>query len=69
MVFGVGGVGALNAGALVLGSAAEDSTDRTKYNSATGCLYFDADGLGGRALVALTCREAYKPPGAGRAAG
>jgi Ca2+-binding RTX toxin-like protein len=43
--------GALAAGAFVNGTTAGDADDRILYNSATGQIYFDADGNGGGAAV------------------
>ncbi len=43
--------GALNPNAFVIGTAAQDATDRIVYHQPTGRLFFDADGSGGSAQV------------------
>ena len=43
--------GALAAGAFRTGTAAADADDRIIYNSTTGALLFDVDGVGGAAAV------------------
>jgi len=48
---GIGALGTLAAGALALGTHALDTTDRIVYDSATGRIYFDADGSGAGAQI------------------
>jgi serralysin len=43
--------GALAPGAFRTGAAAADADDRILYNSASGALLFDVDGVGGAAAV------------------
>jgi serralysin len=45
------GLGALGANAFVVGTTAQDADDRIVYDSATGALFFDADGNGAGAAV------------------
>jgi Ca2+-binding RTX toxin-like protein len=48
---GIGTAGAFNPNAFFAGAAAHDADDRIIYNSATGQLFYDADGNGGGAAV------------------
>ena len=54
---GVGPVGALAAGAFRAGTAAADASDRVIYDSATGRMYFDADGTGATAAILFATFE------------
>src|SRR5207237_5025577 len=47
----VGSIGSFNANAFFAGTGAHDADDRIIYDSATGRLYYDADGIGGSAQV------------------
>ena len=47
----LGSPGTLAAGAFKAGAAATDADDRIIYNSGTGALLYDADGVGGAAAV------------------
>jgi serralysin len=51
-IFGLA-VGALDAGAFVVGAKALDATDRVIFNSATGQLWFDDDGRGAHAPILI----------------
>ncbi len=48
---GIAGLGTLSAGSFALGRTAQDANDRVLYDSATGRIYYDADGNGAGAAV------------------
>ena len=50
-IFGAIGFGTLSSGAFVAGTAAGDADDRILYDSATGQIFYDADGNSGGAAV------------------
>ena len=60
-VFAGLGLGALDPAAFRTGSAAQDADDRIIYNSATGALFFDADGVGGAAAVQFAALDPGLP--------
>ncbi|MES2444127.1 MAG: putative Ig domain-containing protein [Pseudomonadota bacterium] len=50
---GIGASGELGSGAFASGVAAQDADDRIVYDSATGNIYYDADGSGAAAAVLI----------------
>jgi Ca2+-binding RTX toxin-like protein len=57
--------GVLPANAFVVGAAAQDADDRILYDSATGALWFDADGNGAGAAVQFATLSGHPPIAAG----
>ena len=49
--------GTLSSAAFFIGTAAADASDRVIYDSASGKLYYDADGLGGSAQVQIATMD------------
>jgi Ca2+-binding RTX toxin-like protein len=45
------GLGNISAGEFVIGTTAQDANDRIIYDSSTGALFYDNDGVGGNAAV------------------
>ena len=64
-VFTALGIGPLNPNAFVDGTVAADMDDRIIYNSATGQLYYDHDGLNGDAQVLFATLTGAPPLTAG----
>ncbi|MDX2276158.1 MAG: calcium-binding protein [Hyphomonadaceae bacterium] len=54
----LGAAGTLAAGAFRVGANAGDTNDRMIYNSATGDLFYDADGTGGGAKILIATLDA-----------
>jgi len=55
------GLGALSAGAFVIGTQAGDADDRIIYNASSGALYFDADGNGSGVAVQFASLQYAMP--------
>jgi Ca2+-binding RTX toxin-like protein len=57
----IGGLGALDSNAFVTGFSAADASDRIIYDSTSGRLFYDADGLGGAAQVQIASLNGSLP--------
>jgi len=65
-IFTALGLGALGAGAFVIGTQAQDGDDRIIYNSTTGQLFYDADGsLSGSAAIHFATLDGHPTLAAG----
>jgi Ca2+-binding RTX toxin-like protein len=63
---GLGPIGALGSAAFfasATATAANDADDRIVYNTTSGALYYDADGLGGQAAVQIATFGTTTHPG------
>jgi Ca2+-binding RTX toxin-like protein len=57
----IGGLGALDSNAFVTGFSAADASDRIIYDSTSGRLFYDADGLGGATQVQIASLNGSLP--------